>query len=80
MCIVIVKYVHNKVLYLYVVSWFYFASTALLPTLFTSCVFGVYLNLVTWIGSRRLCLHTVTRELWWFVWRQPEILKLHTVP
>lgn len=26
MCIIIVKYVHNKVLYLYIVSWFYFLS------------------------------------------------------
>lgn len=26
MCIIIVTYVHNKVLYLYIVSWFYFLS------------------------------------------------------
>lgn len=27
MCIIIVKYVHNKVLYLYIVSWFSFPSS-----------------------------------------------------
>lgn len=71
MCIIIVKYVHNKVLYLYL--GFYFPS-ALLPTVFTSCIFYVYSNLVTRMGSRRLCLHTLIRELWWwwFVCRQPD--------